>query len=357
MAKKAKKPKKLALRGLRPRIRLSVAAAVILVLGGLLAVLHASKAPQPHGPPQARVDLPPPPRPAPRRALERAAPPVATPVPPAPAPAPPVAPSAPPAAPIMMPELRSPDMPPWRRFAAAAPHNTEGRKLIAIVIDDMGVDRKRSQRAAALPAPLTLSWLPYAIDVGAQAAAARAAGHEILLHAPMQPEGHEDPGPHALLTSLSAAEIRRRLEADLTLLPEAVGLNNHMGSQFTRDARAMAPVIGELKRRGLLFLDSRTTGASIAADVARDAALPYAVRDVFLDNEATVAAVQAQLAEVEAIARRRGFAVAIGHPHDATIEALDPWLHSLAARGFVQVPISTIVQYRLDHPATAAVRG
>jgi polysaccharide deacetylase 2 family uncharacterized protein YibQ len=265
---------------------------------------------------------------------------------PAPAQAPP-----PSASPAQAPPSSS-ELPAWRRFAAATPP-VEDRKLIAIVIDDMGVDRKRSQRAAALPAPLTLSWLPYAQEVGQQAAAARAAGHEILLHAPMQPEGHQDPGPNALLTSLSADEIRRRLDADLDRLPEAVGLNNHEGSLFTRDARAMAPVIDELKRRGLLFLDSRTTGASVAADAARTASVPYAVRDVFLDNVQTVEAVRAQLAEVEAIARRRGFAVAIGHPHDATVEALEPWLRSLAARGFVQVPISAIVKYRIDHPSTA----
>lgn len=248
-------------------------------------------------------------------------------------------------------------MPAWRKFAAAVPPNVEGRKLIAIVIDDMGLDRKRSLRAVALPAPLTLSWLPYAPDVTQQAAAAHAAGHEILLHTPMQPQGHQNPGPNALLVDLSTDEIRRRVDADLDLLPEAVGLNNHMGSLFTRDARAMAPVIDELKRRGLLFLDSRTTGGSVGASEARDAAVPYAVRDVFLDDVMTVDAVRAQLARVEEIARRRGYAVAIGHPHDATLEALEPWLRSLPARGFVQVPLSAVVQYRIDHPATAAARG
>ena len=334
-------------RGFPGRIRLSVVAAALLVFGGLFAVIHASRVPEPRSSDHLRVALPPPPRPAPARLTEPAKPPAApATVAPAPAPAPTPAQATPPPS--------SSGLPAWRRFAAATPQVGEDRKLIAIVIDDMGVDRKRSQRAAALPAPLTLSWLPYAQEVGQQAAAARAAGHEILLHAPMQPQGHEDPGPNALLTSLSADELRRRLDADLDRLPEAVGLNNHEGSLFTRDARAMAPVIDELKRRGLLFLDSRTTGASVAADVARTAAVPYAVRDVFLDNVQTVEAVRAQLAEVEAIARRRGFAVAIGHPHDATIEALEPWLRSLASRGFVQVPISAIVQYRIDHPSTAA---
>ena len=363
MAKTAKKkaaPTARWFHRIRRRIRPSTVVAAILVLGGLLAVLHASRVPEPN-PPHLRVTLPPPARPAPRRPVEPA--PAARPEPPAVAPAPVPAPRATPApvpapAPTnAIPPSQGSAEPAWRKFAAAQPANIGGRKMIAIVIDDMGVDRKRSARAAALPPPLTLSWLPYAHDVEQQAAAARAAGHEILLHAPMQPQGHEDPGPNALLTDLSSDEIRRRLDADLALLPQAVGLNNHMGSLFTRDARAMAPVIDDLKRRGLLFLDSRTTGGSVGVALARNAAVPYAVRDVFLDNQMTVAAVRAQLAEVEAIARRRGYAVAIGHPHDATLDALDPWLHSLAARGFVQVPISTIVQYRIDHPAVTAARA
>jgi polysaccharide deacetylase 2 family uncharacterized protein YibQ len=345
MAKK--KAKTQLRRWLSGRIRLSTVAAALLVFGALFAVIHASRVPEPRPSDHLRVTLPPPPRPAPARLSEPAKPAP----PPAPATAPPTAPAP---APAQVTPPSSSELPAWRRFAAVVPQAVEDRKLIAIVIDDMGVDRRRSQRAAALPAPLTLSWLPYAQDVGQQAAAARSAGHEILLHAPMQPQGHEDPGPSALLTSLSSDEIRRRLDADLDRLPEAVGLNNHEGSLFTRDARAMAPVIDELKRRGLLFLDSRTTGASVAADAARTASVPYAIRDVFLDNVQTVEAVRAQLAEVEAIARRRGFAVAIGHPHDATIEALEPWLRGLAARGFVQVPISVIVKYRIEHPSTAA---
>jgi polysaccharide deacetylase 2 family uncharacterized protein YibQ len=340
MAKKAKTARR---RWFPVRLRLSAVAAAVLVFVGLFAVIHAARVPPPRAPAQVRVALPPPPRPAPPKRAEPAPPPaVLAPVQAAP----------PPPAPMPAPEL-----PAWRKLAAAAPPNIEDRKLIAIVIDDMGVDRKRSQRAVGLPAPVTLSWLPYAPDVGQQAAAARAAGHEILLHVPMQPEGHDNPGPNPLLTSLSADEIRRRLDADLAAVPDAVGLNNHMGSLFTRDARAVAPVIDELKRRGLLFLDSRTTGASVAADVAREAGVPYAVRDVFLDNEATVPAVRAQLAEVEAIARRHGFAIAIGHPHDATLQVLEPWLRSLAARGFAPVPLSAIVQYRIDHPAAAAARG
>lgn len=328
-------------RSLGAALRLFAIGAVVAIVGaGLVAVIGGGKMAAHRPPASVQVALPAPPRPAPALPSEAALPP-----PPAPA----IGPGLPPA-------THGGDQAAWRKLAVVTPP-VGARPLIAIVIDDMGLDRKRSARAVALPAPLTLSWLPYAQELGAQAASGRAAGHEILLHAPMQPQGHENPGPHALTTDLSAEEIHRRLAADLALLPEAVGLNNHMGSLFTRDARAMAPVIEELKRRGLLFLDSRTSGGSIGAALAREAGLPYAERDVFLDNEPTVDAVRARLAEVEGIARRRGVAVAIGHPHDATLTALEAWLPTLAAHGFAQVPISAIVQYRLDHPVATAARG
>lgn len=337
MKKSAVKKKKTSAGRRAGGARLIVLAVAAVGLAAGAAVLMRDHAKPTGERPPLRIALPPPPQ---------APPPVAE------------VPTHPPAGSTaaVAPPLRGAETPAWKRFAVHAPA-AEARPLIAIVIDDMGIDRKRSTRAASLPGPLTLSWLPYGQDVGRQAAAARATGHEILLHLPMQPQGNQNPGPNALTLDLAADEIRRRVGADLALLPEAVGLNNHMGSRFTRDAQAMAPVIDEVKRRGLLFLDSRTSAASVAADVAREAGVPHAERDVFLDNEATVDAVRARLAEVEAIARRRGIAVAIGHPHDATLEALEPWLRSLAERGFALVPISAAVQYRLDHPAQTAARG
>ncbi len=328
----------------RTALRAGLLAAGITAIGlGLVAVAHFGGPTKPSHPrtPSVRLALPPAPPPAPPPAAV-AAKPAEPPVTATPAPAVPASPS--------------PSLPAWRKYAAVAPA-FDGRPLVAVVIDDLGIDRKRSARAVALPGPLTLSWLPYAVDVGRQAAAGRAAGHEILLHTPMQPQGHENPGPNALTVDLSSEEIRRRLSADLALLPEAVGINHHRGSRFTRDRRGMEAVIEELKGRGLLFLDSRTIGGSVAADVAREDGVPFAVRDVFLDDTATVDYVRRQLAEVEAVARRRGVAVAIGHPHDGTLEALEPWLRGLAARGFVLAPISAVVRYRTEHPAIAAARG
>lgn len=320
---------------------LAILVGVAVVGGGLAAVIQGSgsRSVVPRKPVAVHIPLPPVPAPTP-----------------AATPRPAIAELPPPPAPTIQPPppaVRSPELPAWRRFAipsAAA----DGRPLIAVVIDDLGIDHKRSARAVALPAPLTLSWLPYANDVRAQAAAGRAAGHETMVHVPMQPEGRENPGPNALTVDLPPDEIRRRLTAALSLFPEAVGVNNHMGSRFTRDARALAPVIDELKMRGLLLLDSRTSGGSVAADLAREAGVPAVARDVFLDNQTTPDYVRARLAEVEAVARRHGAAVAIGHPHDATLEVLEAWLRTAQARGFALVPLSAIVKRAIDRPAIAA---
>jgi|GEM_PF-375884 len=273
-----------------------------------------------------------------------------------PAPASALAPARPQAAPVPVPlqtqVARASDAG-WEARAVRPPRVRAGA-WIAIVIDDLGADRARSARAAALPGPLTLSYLSYAADIAEQARAARAAGHEILLHLPMEPEGRDNPGPGALFVRMASDDIRWRTANALDALPMAVGLNNHMGSRFTRDARAMAPVLEVLAARGLLFVDSRTSGGSVAGEVAASLGVAHAGRDIFLDNEIDATAVRKQLAELERTANRRGHAIAIGHPHDATLEALAAWIPTMNSRGLQLVPVSAIVrQQRL----VAAVQG
>jgi polysaccharide deacetylase 2 family uncharacterized protein YibQ len=247
----------------------------------------------------------------------------------------------------------------WEARAVRPPAVRTGA-YVAIVIDDLGLDRARSARAAALPGPLTLAWLSYADEVGRQAAAARQAGHEILLHMPMEPEGRDDPGPGALFVRLPDADIRARVASALDQLPMAVGLNNHMGSRFTRDARAMRPVLEEIAARGLLFVDSRTSGGSIGAELATELGIAAAGRDVFLDNERDALSVRRQLAELERVAGRRGSAVAIGHPHDATLDALAAWIPGMLERGLQLVPVSAIARQRrreAPDPLVARIRA
>jgi uncharacterized protein len=232
--------------------------------------------------------------------------------------------------------------PTWLRNAVATPPS-DGRPMIAMVVDDLGLRRANTAALIAMPGPLTLAFLPYAEALEPQTRAARAAGHELLLHVPMEATGHEWPGPNALLSSLSPTETLSRLRVQLRSFPGFVGVNNHMGSLLTADGAEMALVMAELRSRELLFLDSRTTAKSVAVREAQRLGVPHAERDVFLDNELGLDYVRRQLLQTEQLARRRGYAVAIAHPHDVTVEALRGWLPSLEERGFALVPISAVV--------------
>jgi polysaccharide deacetylase 2 family uncharacterized protein YibQ len=231
------------------------------------------------------------------------------------------------------------EQPAWRRYAVPF-DDLNSKPLISIVIDDVGLDRPRSKRAWELPGPITLSFLPYAKDLREQAKAARAHGNELMLHMPMEPMGHADPGPNALLVSLSDSEIRQRVTTDLDSFSGYVGVNNHMGSRFTAFRPGMETVLKLFKARGLLFLDSRTTAQTVGETLAQELGVPSVSRNVFLDDDESLAAVKRRLAETEEVARRQGFVVAIGHPHENTLQALANWLPGLAAKGFALAPLT-----------------
>jgi hypothetical protein len=251
----------------------------------------------------------------------------------------------------------APAKPAWLRFAVPA-RPAGGRPQVAIVLDDLGLDRARTAQAIRLAGPVTLSFMTYADDLTPQTEAARRAGHELFVHVPMEAvDPREDPGPHALYTGLSRSGILERLRWGLGRFDGYVGINNHMGSKFTADARGMAPVIEELRARGLAFLDSRTTAKSAGIRVAEADGVPHAARDVFLDDDPAPAAIAAQLARVEAVARRRGSVIAIGHAHDPTLAALRGWLPSLAGKGLVLAPVSAIIRRRMAGEGSAAARN
>ena len=233
----------------------------------------------------------------------------------------------------------------WRKNAVPF-RDLNSRPLVAVVIDDVGLDRPRSKRAWELPGPLTMSFLPYAKDLREQAKAARAKGHELMLHLPMEPNGRNDPGPNALLVSLSDAELRQRTTAALDSFEGFAGVNNHMGSRFTAFKPGMETVLRQLKGRGLMFLDSRTSAQSVGDQLAQEMGVPSIVRHVFLDDEETLDAVRKKLAEAEAIARRQGFVVVIGHPHEATLQALGEWLPGVQGKGLALAPATAVLRKR-----------
>jgi polysaccharide deacetylase 2 family uncharacterized protein YibQ len=219
---------------------------------------------------------------------------------------------------------------------------------IAIVIDDLGADAARTRQAIALPGAITLSFLGYPETAYSLSHEAHLAGHEVIVHLSMEPTGSADPGPMALLAGLAPAELTRRLAWALERVSDYDGANNHMGSRFTASREGLVPVMQELAARHLLFLDSRTTPATEAESVAREAGMLTGSRDIFLDDDERAVAVEGQLKLVEQRARMTGSAIAIGHPHPETLAALKAWTAGLSKRGFRLAAVKDVLQMRED---------
>lgn len=223
------------------------------------------------------------------------------------------------------------------------------RPIIAIIIDDVGVDYKRSLRAEKLPAEVTLAYLPYSRHLQAQTARALSAGHELMVHLPMEPErAGIDPGPDYLGTRLPVEEIARRVEKNLSAFEGYVAVNNHMGSQFTQDRARLETLMTGIRKRGVMFIDSKTAPQSLAERAARDAGIAASHRDIFIDHTEDAAHVAQSLALIEKTARKYGSVIAIGHPKDVTLDALEQWLPTLHEKGFRLVPVTEAIRYRSE---------
>ena len=207
---------------------------------------------------------------------------------------------------------------------------------IAIVLDDFGRDSRLIERFCALQQPLTLAILPNTGPVDEIAERARQAGHQIMLHLPMEPAGYpvQDQGANAVMLHQSDEEIRQTLRHALERVPGAIAFNNHMGSKATANERVMRLLLQEAKTQGLLFLDSRTTPTSIAYDLAQKMGVASLRRDSFLDEIDERQAIEAKLWDLAEMAGRTNRAIAIGHDRENTLLALESILPRLEMRGF-----------------------
>lgn len=218
------------------------------------------------------------------------------------------------------------------------------RPRIAIIIDDVGYDREMAQCLIGIDRALTLSVLPHSPFSKEIAAAATGAGMEIMLHLPMEPVEypHVDPGPGVLLADMSPDILLRQLEENIADVPSIIGVNNHMGSRLTAESIQLYQIFSVLKKRGLFFVDSRTTEKSLCRPSAGKLRVPFAERDVFLDNSLSAADIARQLDLLVVIAGRRGTAIGIGHPHPETCRVLQKHLPALKKQADL-VPVSALV--------------
>jgi polysaccharide deacetylase 2 family uncharacterized protein YibQ len=215
----------------------------------------------------------------------------------------------------------------------AAQSPRAGRVQVALIIDDCGQWLPTEQALIALPIPITLSVLPHVHYTDRIAQEAAAAGKGVMLHLPMEPLSHINPGPGEIKDAMTDDEVTKQTEDDLAQVPLAKGANNHEGSEASADERVMKDVIAVMKAHDLFFVDSRTNAKSVGQSIAQADGVPAAKRDVFLDNQADVAYTESMLERTVAIAKRNGSAIAIGHPKPTTLAAIRELYSKMQAEG------------------------
>ncbi len=234
---------------------------------------------------------------------------------------------------------------PWRVYARPF-DRTDKRPRIAIVVTGLGHSSEAARSAIqGLPGSITLAFSPYSRRLDEWIRLARIAGHEVLIHVPMEPIGFpdDDPGPNTLLTSLKPSDNHQRLLWALGRGVGYVGVVSHKGSRFTADNRHMRPVLAALNKRGLLFVDSRTSARSATAEIATTIGLPWTIGTHRIDARFAREPIDARLRELEAVARKKGRAVGIGWVSPVTFERLAAWVNGVRRRGFVLAPVSAVV--------------
>jgi polysaccharide deacetylase 2 family uncharacterized protein YibQ len=260
----------------------------------------------------------------------------------------------PPAAHLMVPPVKKQSRPAYEIFPQKEPPPKPVAKLpqlagdhpplVAIVIDDIGYDAQTAEKLLKIDAPLTFSVLPFGPHSREIAAEARSKGHEIMLHLPMQPNEFPavNPGPGALLSQMTSDEFIGQLEDDLNQIPGLKGVNNHMGSAISTSSERMRQIFSILKKRGLYYIDSRTTAETVARPSAELLQIPFTERDIFIDHREDEQFIRKQLHELIKRAQRQGYAVGIAHPHAVTCRVLSEFIPELK-QAVALVPASMVV--------------
>jgi hypothetical protein len=215
---------------------------------------------------------------------------------------------------------------------------------IAIVVSGLGIGAAKTTDAIMkLPPAVTLAFTPYGADPGKLVERARSLGHEILLQIPLEPFDYpdNDPGPQTLLTTLTPEQNQDRLLWLLSRFQGYVGLSNFMGARFMPNEASMQPVMREAARRGLAYFDDGTAARSLAGQLALAQAVPFAKADATIDVVPNAGEIDRALAQLEATARQRGFAVGVASALPLSIERLNGWAKAVEGRGILLVPLTT----------------
>jgi uncharacterized protein len=232
---------------------------------------------------------------------------------------------------------------------AKIPRAEPAGEQIAVIVDDIGFDLHSVEELARIKAPIAFAILPHTPHAEEAARLLHAAGKEILLHLPMEPRSYpaENPGVGALRIDMDESEIRRLMETNLNAVPYASGVNNHMGSRFMEDDAKLSVVMEELSKKGLFFVDSRTTSDSRGREAAAKAGVRFAARDLFIDHTPGRAAALSNLIHPPRQERKKEEPLLmIGHPYPGTIQALFEAQSFWQKEGIRVIPISAYISLR-----------
>jgi hypothetical protein len=220
------------------------------------------------------------------------------------------------------------------------------RPKIAIVIDDLGGENKISQELLRWDLPITFSILPFTPYSKTLAEKAHRRGKEVILHLPMEPRGYPQirPGEGVLLEEMDEARLLRQLSKDIEAVPYIKGVSNHMGSRLMEDPEKMRIVFSELKRRGLFFLDSRTTPQTVGLEVAQSVGLKAMERSLFIDHSSDEEDIKQKLERLIQFSLSTGKAIGIGHPHPSTLKSLKEMIPRIKEKGIEIVPLSSVME-------------
>lgn len=233
------------------------------------------------------------------------------------------------------------------RFAVAESSSPApvARPEIAIIIDDLGRRFDDGRRVIDLPGPVACAFLPYGRHTQTLAHIAHAENKEVMLHLPMQAVEDTKLDAGALTLDMTQRQVVQTIIEDLNRVPHVSGVNNHMGSLLTRHPGHMVWLMEVLQAHdSMFFVDSRTTHETVAHRIADENRVPVVSRDVFLDDQSDESSVVAQFQRLIATARKKGSALAIGHPHEATLRVLRRELNTLENRGIKLVPVRRLAK-------------
>jgi polysaccharide deacetylase 2 family uncharacterized protein YibQ len=220
------------------------------------------------------------------------------------------------------------------------------RPKVAIVIDDLGGENQMSQEILHWNVPLTLSILPFTPYSKVLAQQAHQRGKEVILHLPMEPYGYPQtkPGEGVLLQEMEEEKLLRQLSRDLEAVPNIKGVSNHMGSRLMEDPGKVRIIMKELKRRGLFFLDSRTSPQTMGIQIAESIGVRATERNLFLDHSQDPEEIKRQLEKLAQLSLETGSAIGIGHPHPSTLKSLKEMIPRMKEKGIKIVPLSSLVE-------------